>query len=82
MEIIYVLIPLSILLMLLAIGAFFWAVRNDQFDDLDTPALDILDDDDKPSGGKRTDGRDERAGGKKDQDLEKAKTRRREERNN
>lgn len=45
MEIIYVLIPLSVLLMVLAIGAFFWAVRNDQFDDLDTPALDILDDD-------------------------------------
>ena len=50
MEIIYVLIPLSILLMILAIGAFFWAVRNDQFDDLDTPALDILDDDDEKSG--------------------------------
>lgn len=49
MNIIYVLIPLSILLMLLAIGAFFWAVRNDQFDDLDSPALDILDDDEKPS---------------------------------
>ncbi|MEE4302805.1 MAG: cbb3-type cytochrome oxidase assembly protein CcoS [Wenzhouxiangella sp.] len=51
MNIIYVLIPLSILLMLLAIGAFFWAIRNDQFDDLDTPALDILDD--EPRQGKR-----------------------------
>ncbi len=48
MNIIYVLIPLSILLMVLAIGAFFWAVRNDQFEDLDTPALDILDDDEPP----------------------------------
>jgi len=82
MEIIYVLIPLSILLMILAIGAFFWAVRNDQFDDLDTPALDILDEDDKPSGGKRANGRDERAAGKKDQNPENAKTRRREERSN
>lgn len=45
MNIIYVLIPLSVLLMVLAIGFFFWAVKNDQFDDLDTPALDILDDD-------------------------------------
>lgn len=45
MNIIYVLVPLSVLLMLLAIGAFFWAVRNDQFDDLDTPGLDILDED-------------------------------------
>jgi len=48
MNIIYVLIPLSILLMIIAIAAFFWAVKNDQFDDLDTPALDILDDDEDP----------------------------------
>ena len=48
MNIIYVLIPLSIVLMVFAIGFFFWAVRNDQFDDLDTPALDILDEDDRP----------------------------------
>ena len=54
MNIIYVLIPLSVILMLLAIAFFFWAVRNDQFDDLDTPALDILDDDDdRPTGGER-----------------------------
>ena len=54
MNIIYVLIPLSVILMVLAIAFFFWAVRNDQFDDLDTPALDILDDDDdRPSGGAR-----------------------------
>jgi cbb3-type cytochrome oxidase maturation protein len=52
MNIIYVLIPLSVILMAIAIAAFFWAVRNDQFDDLDTPALDILDDDDmKEQGG-------------------------------
>lgn len=53
MNIIYVLIPLSVLLMILAIGAFFWAVRNDQFDDLDTPALDILDDEDEPQDRRR-----------------------------
>tara|TARA_Y100001933_G_C18581425_1_gene389944 strand:+ start:217 stop:405 length:189 start_codon:yes stop_codon:yes gene_type:complete len=47
MKIIYVLIPLSLMLLGLAVWAFFWAVRNDQFDDLDTPALDILDDDEK-----------------------------------
>lgn len=55
MEIIYVLIPLSVLLMVLAIGFFFWAIKNDQFDDLDTPALDILDDDE-------ADGQRQRAG--------------------
>ena len=54
MNIIYVLIPLSVILMVLAIAFFFWAVRNDQFDDLDTPALDILDDDDdRPPGSER-----------------------------
>lgn len=36
------LIPLSLMLLVAAIGAFAWAVRNDQFEDLDTPALDIL----------------------------------------
>nr|WP_221281930.1 cbb3-type cytochrome oxidase assembly protein CcoS [Chiayiivirga flava] len=37
-----VLVPISVLLLGLAIGAFVWAVRCGQFDDLDTPALDIL----------------------------------------
>lgn len=45
MNIIYVLIPLSIVLMVLAVVFFFWAVKNGQFDDLDTPALDVLDED-------------------------------------
>lgn len=48
MNIIYVLIPLSVVLMTLAIAFFFWAVKHDQFDDLDTPALDILDEDEHP----------------------------------
>ncbi len=48
MNIIYVLIPLSVILMVIAIYFFFWAVKNDQFDDLDTPALDILDEDEAP----------------------------------
>ncbi|AKS43112.1 cbb3-type cytochrome oxidase assembly protein CcoS [Wenzhouxiangella marina] len=49
MSIIYVLIPLSVILMVFAIGFFFWAVKNDQFDDLDSPALDVLDDDEPAS---------------------------------
>lgn len=48
MNIIYVLIPMSVILMVLAIVFFFWAVKHDQFDDLDTPAMDILDEDDHP----------------------------------
>ena len=39
------LVPLSIALLGVAIGAFIWAVRRGQFDDLDAAALDILVDD-------------------------------------
>ncbi|MDH3589209.1 MAG: cbb3-type cytochrome oxidase assembly protein CcoS [Gammaproteobacteria bacterium] len=46
MNIIFVLIPVGLVLLLVAIGAFFWAVRTGQFDDLDTPAVRILSDDD------------------------------------
>lgn len=40
------LIPLSLMLLAAIVWAFAWAVRRGQFDDLDTPALDILRDDD------------------------------------
>ena len=43
MEIIFLLIPLSLILAGVAVWAFFWAVRHGQFDDLESPALDILD---------------------------------------
>ncbi|NCP64248.1 MAG: cbb3-type cytochrome oxidase assembly protein CcoS [Paraglaciecola sp.] len=49
MNIIYVLIPLAILLVCLAIGVFFWAVRNNQFDDLERHGQSILFDDDLPA---------------------------------
>jgi len=45
-RIIYYLIPLGLVLLVFAVGAFFWAVRSGQFDDLDTPAWRILLDDD------------------------------------
>lgn len=49
MNILLALIPISLLLLGLAIWAFLWAVRRGQFDDLDTPALDMLREDDKPA---------------------------------
>ena len=49
MEILFLLIPLSLVLLAVAIWAFFWAVRNNQFDDLDSPAMDILDFDQEDS---------------------------------
>ncbi len=45
MVIVYALVVLSVILVGFAIWAFFWAVKNDQFNDLDTPAYSILDDD-------------------------------------
>ena len=48
MNILLMLLPISLVLLGLAIAAFAWAVRKGQFDDLDTPALDILVDDDRP----------------------------------
>jgi cbb3-type cytochrome oxidase maturation protein len=46
MTILYLLIPLSLILLGLAVWAFFWAVKNDQFDDLEGPAYRILFDED------------------------------------
>ena len=49
MNILLALIPVSLALLLLAILAFLWAVKRGQFDDLDTPPLDILVDDERPA---------------------------------
>ena len=42
MNILLLLIPLSLLLLGVAVWIFVWAVRRGQFEDLDTPAIDIL----------------------------------------
>ncbi len=42
MEILYILIPVSLVLLGVALWGFFWAVRSGQFDDLDSPATRIL----------------------------------------
>ncbi|QCO68326.1 cbb3-type cytochrome oxidase assembly protein CcoS [Luteimonas yindakuii] len=55
MNILLLLIPLSLLLLLAAVGAFVWAVRRGQFDDLDTPAIDILVDEPPQARGPRAD---------------------------
>jgi len=48
MEILYLLIPIAVVVMAVAIGALVWAVRSGQFDDLEGPAHRILMDDDDP----------------------------------
>lgn len=37
-----ILIPISLVLFGAAVWAFIWAVRSGQFDDLDTPSIDVL----------------------------------------
>ena len=46
MDIIYLLLPVALVIVILIIGVFFWAVKSDQFDDLEGPAHRILMDDD------------------------------------
>jgi cbb3-type cytochrome oxidase maturation protein len=49
MEIVYLLIPLSVVLAFLIGVVFWWSLRSGQFDDLEGPAHRILQDDDSPS---------------------------------
>jgi cbb3-type cytochrome oxidase maturation protein len=49
MDILYMLIPMSVVLVALIVAAFLWAIRSGQFDDLEGPAHRILmDRDDRP----------------------------------
>ncbi|MCK6265004.1 cbb3-type cytochrome oxidase assembly protein CcoS [Vibrio sp. ZSDE26] len=47
MESLYILIPIAILLVCVAIGIFLWAVKSDQFEDLERQGHNILFEDDK-----------------------------------
>jgi len=50
MSVIYIMIPAALLLAAIGVAAFILAAKNGQFDDLDTPALRaIFDDDETPS---------------------------------
>ncbi len=42
MEIIFILIPVSLLIVVVALWAFVWTVRNDQYDELEKEAYRIL----------------------------------------
>jgi len=47
MESIYLLIPISVLLVFGIALAFWWSLRSGQFDDLEGPGFRVLMDDDK-----------------------------------
>ena len=48
MDILYLLIPLSLVLVFLIGALFWWSLRSGQFDDMEGPAHRILQDDDDP----------------------------------
>ncbi len=47
MDIIYLLLPVALIIVVIIIAVFFWAVKSDQFEDLEGPAHRILMDDDE-----------------------------------
>ena len=48
MTILYLLIPLALIILAVAIAFFLWSVKSGQYEDLEGPAYRILMDDDDP----------------------------------
>jgi cbb3-type cytochrome oxidase maturation protein len=49
MDIIYLLLPVALIIVIIIIAVFYWAVSSDQFEDMEGPAHRILMDDDNGS---------------------------------
>lgn len=45
MSVLYIVFPLALLIVAVAVAAYVWATRSGQLDDLETPALRMLHDD-------------------------------------
>lgn len=50
MDILYLLIPLSLVLVFVIAAVFWWSLKSGQFEDLEGPGYRILMDDDKANG--------------------------------
>ena len=50
MSVLYIVVPAALLLVIGAIAAFVWAARRGQFDDVTTPAMRAVQDDDGDEG--------------------------------
>jgi cbb3-type cytochrome oxidase maturation protein len=48
MSVLWIVVPLALIVVLVAVVAYVWSARAGQFDDLDTPAVRMLHDDDGP----------------------------------
>jgi len=72
MNIIYLLIIISLVLIASILGVFFWAIRSGQYEDLDKSGYDILMDDDDPvESGQSTSESSERRAGNASEDTER-----------
>jgi cbb3-type cytochrome oxidase maturation protein len=45
MSVIFIVLPIALVVVGVAVFAFVWATKKGQFDDLDTPAVRVLGDD-------------------------------------
>lgn len=50
MDIMFLLIPMSVIIVFVIGAIFWWSLRGGQFEDLEGPAFRILMDDDSPAG--------------------------------
>lgn len=57
MNALLILIPVTLVLAIVAVGVFFWAVNHAQFEDLDTPEILPLLEDETPGDGNDGDAR-------------------------
>jgi len=42
LSILYLLLPIAIIFLIIAVAVFFWAIRNGQFDDMKSQAMKIV----------------------------------------
>lgn len=49
MNILYLLVAVSLLIALIFLGLFIWAVKSGQYDDIQTPSIRVLFDEDNES---------------------------------
>lgn len=49
MTVLFIVLPIALVLAAAGLAAFLWAVRQGQYDDLDTPPYRMIFDDDEPA---------------------------------
>ena len=59
MDVLYLLIPISLIIVAIAVWVFMWAIRSGQYEDLEGPAHRILMDDDDPLVPRKPESKDE-----------------------